>query len=130
MPRKRGERPGGIVWTVGGQAEFGTGLHHTMQLQHRRLIQKTALGMTALGPWIGIKNVDPADRGRGETIQKRTHVRIENTDIGKVFIGIGDCAQQLGYSVEKMFSANEPDVRMVSRQFGQVLTAAKADLKP
>jgi hypothetical protein len=83
--------------------------------------------MAPFRPWIGIEQIDPADRCRRQPIEQFDRVGMMQADVGKR-LGI-DCRKRLGDAIDERLGPDEADARIGLGARDQVLGPAEADFK-
>lgn len=121
------ERPGGVIGPIGGEAEFGAGLHDARQLTQKFRLDQAALVVARLRPGIGEKNIDEIKRRIGQTRDHIARVALVQTDVLRA--ALLDVAQARGNAVQERLDADEAAVGMSGGLGDQVLAAAEADFE-
>src|SRR5262245_61539118 len=125
--QKAFECPRRVVGNVGCEMHLTARPQHPCQGAYGVVLNDAALPVTALGPRIGIKDINTGQRIIGEPVQQLDRIAEMKSDVAN--IAIFDCRQHLGHAVDERFAADEAGAWTRKRLRGQVLAAAKADFE-
>lgn len=122
-----GQRPVGVVFDIGGEAERRAWFQHTGQFAQRRSRNEAALVMAGLWPGIGIKQISGVEALRRQGDQQLQRIVREQPDITEALLI--DLLHELCYAARKNLGTDETGIGLFGRKARQMLAAAIADLE-
>src|SRR3546814_6593225 len=120
-------RPAAIDGVIGADAKLAALPQLGRDHVQRAGVHEAALGVSRLGPWIGMEQIDTLQRTVRQPFQHVQRIAHVDADVGQP--SVADMPKRRHDAVQKGFAADETMAGMRLCLRGHMLTAAKADLE-
>jgi len=122
---------------IGAEAEFAAGLELGGEHVNRTIVHHAALGMARLWPWVGVKQIEEAERAIGDAGEDFERVAVVDADVAQGRVARAafavaatvDMGERLGHAVDERLGADEAVIGQHVGAEGHMFAAAKADFE-